>query len=178
MSSNLDLLLINVGGTKKKVYQDLSKDFSAIEPPFWAALTAGFIRNKGYNVKIIDANAENLTHKETARIVKEDNPKLTNIVVYGQHPSASTQLMTGVGELSNEIKKIEKQIENLEKELNSNNKKLIEASEQGDGSSITDLSKKNHQFESELEELYKNLDKLTSSHEEKSKEFEEKLEQL
>ncbi|MBT96561.1 B12-binding domain-containing radical SAM protein [Candidatus Pacearchaeota archaeon] len=107
MSSNLDLLLINVGGTKKKVYQDLSKDFSAIEPPFWAALTAGFIRNKGYNVKIIDANAENLTHKETARIVKEDNPKLTNIVVYGQHPSASTQLMTGVGELSNEIKKIE-----------------------------------------------------------------------
>jgi len=80
--------------------------------------------------------------------------------------------------LKNEIKKIEKQIENLEKELNSNNKKLIEASEQGDGSSITDLSKKNHQFESELEELYKNLDKLTSSHEEKSKEFEEKLEQL
>jgi radical SAM superfamily enzyme YgiQ (UPF0313 family) len=107
MSSNLDLLLINVGGTKKKVYQDLSKDFSAIEPPFWAALTAGFIRDKGYNVKIIDSNAENLTHEETAEIVKEHNPKLTNIVVYGQHPSASTQLMTSVGELCKEIKNTE-----------------------------------------------------------------------
>ncbi len=80
--------------------------------------------------------------------------------------------------LKNEIKKTEKRIENLEKELNSNNKKLIEASEQGDGSTISDLSKKNHQLESELEELYKNLDELTSSHEEKSKEFEEKLEEL
>tara|TARA_Y100000034_G_scaffold45936_1_gene56479 strand:- start:8938 stop:10407 length:1470 start_codon:yes stop_codon:yes gene_type:complete len=107
MVSNLDLLLINVGGTKKKVYQDLSKDFSSIETPFWAALTAGFIRKKGYNVKIIDSNAENLTHKETAKIVEENNPKLTNIVVYGQHPSASTQLMTGVGKLSSEIKNAE-----------------------------------------------------------------------
>ena len=80
--------------------------------------------------------------------------------------------------LKNEIKKTEKRIENLEKKLNSNNKKLIEASEQGDGNTITDLSKKNHQFESELEELYKNLDELTSSHEEKSKEFEKKLEEL
>ena len=78
----------------------------------------------------------------------------------------------------NEIKKTEKLIENLEKKLNGNNKKLIEASEQGDGSTISDLSKKNHQLESELEELYKNLDKLICSHEGKSKEFEEKLEEL
>ncbi len=78
----------------------------------------------------------------------------------------------------NEIKKTEKLIENLEKKLNGNNKKLIEASEQGDGSTISDLSKKNHQLESELEELYKNLDKLICSHEGKSKKFEEKLEEL
>jgi len=78
----------------------------------------------------------------------------------------------------NEIKKTEKLIENLEKKLNGNNKKLIEASEQGDGSTISDLSKKNHQLESELEELYENLDKLICSHEGKSKEFEEKLEEL
>ena len=78
----------------------------------------------------------------------------------------------------NEIKKTEKRIENLEKEVNSNNKKLIEGSEQGDGSTISDLSKKNHQLGSELEELYENLDKLTCSHEGKSKAFEEKLEEL
>jgi len=104
MSKQLDLLLVNVGGAKKKVYQDLSKDYSAIEPPFWAALTAGFIRNKGYEVRILDANAENITHSETADVIKEYNPRYVNIVVYGQQPSASTQLMTDVGNLCKIIK--------------------------------------------------------------------------
>ncbi len=104
---NLDLLLVNVGGTRKRVYQELSKDYSAIEPPFWAALTAGYIRKNGFNVKILDANAENLTHEETALRIKEMNPKLVSIVGYGQHPSASTQLMVGVRALCDEIKKLE-----------------------------------------------------------------------
>lgn len=104
MLNNLDLLLVNVGGTKKDIYQDLSKDFSAIETPFWAAITADYIRKKGFEVKILDANAENLYFKETAEIVKNYNPKLTNIVAYGQHPSASTSLMSGIGKLCKEIK--------------------------------------------------------------------------
>ncbi|KKQ73951.1 MAG: Radical SAM domain protein, partial [Candidatus Woesebacteria bacterium GW2011_GWB1_38_5b] len=61
--------------------------------PFWAAITAGFIRNKGFNVRILDANAENIDTLETAEKIKQENPKLVCIVVYGQHPSASTQLM-------------------------------------------------------------------------------------
>jgi radical SAM superfamily enzyme YgiQ (UPF0313 family) len=104
-----DILFVNVGNTRKKVYQELSKDYSAIEPPFFAALTAGFIRKKGFNVEIIDANAENLTHEETSQKIKEKNPRLVNIVVYGQHPSASTQLMTGVGELCKIIKSVDPQ---------------------------------------------------------------------
>ncbi len=56
MSGKLDLLIINIGGTSKKVYQDLSKEISAVEPPFWAALTAGFIRERGYSVEILEAN--------------------------------------------------------------------------------------------------------------------------
>jgi anaerobic magnesium-protoporphyrin IX monomethyl ester cyclase len=104
MENKLDILFVNVGGTKKRVYQELSKDYSAIEPPFWAALTAAFIRKKGFNVDILDANAENLTPEETAEEIKKRNPKLVDIVVYGQHPSASTQLMTGVRELCKKIK--------------------------------------------------------------------------
>ena len=100
----LDILFVNVGGTKKRVYQELSKDYSAIEPPFWAALTAAFIRKKGFNVDILDANAENLTLEETTEEIKKRNPLLIDIVVYGQHPSASTQLMTSVGELCRKIK--------------------------------------------------------------------------
>ncbi len=102
----LDVMFVNVGNTKKRIYQELNKDYSAIEPPFWAALTAGFIRKRGFQVSILDANAENLTHEETAQKIKEKNPRLVNIIVYGHHPSASTQLMTGVGELCKEIKRI------------------------------------------------------------------------
>ena len=103
----LDILLINVGGTKKRVYQELSKDYSAIETPFWAALTAGYLRKNNFSVKIIDANAENLTYNETAEKIKKLNPKIVNIVGYGQHPSASTQLMVSVRELCNAIKNLE-----------------------------------------------------------------------
>lgn len=101
----LDLLLVNAGGAKKRIYQELSEDYSAVEPPFWAALTAGFIRNKGYSVDVLDANAENLNVEESGRRIVDANPGLVNIVVYGQHPSASTQLMSSVGELCKEIKR-------------------------------------------------------------------------
>ncbi len=104
MAPKLDLLLVNVGGSKKKVYQDLSRDYSAIEPPFWAALTAGFARQRGYETKILDAYAENLSIEESIERVEDYNPRLVNIVVYGQQPAASTQLMGPVGELCKQIK--------------------------------------------------------------------------
>lgn len=104
MTKKLDLLLINVGGAKKKVYQELSKDYSAIEPPFWQALTAGFVRQRGFDPKILDANAENLSMEESVERVEDYDPQLVNIVVYGQQPAASTQLMGSVGELCRQIK--------------------------------------------------------------------------
>ena len=105
MVYNLDLLIINVGGTKKVVYQDLRKDFSAVEPPFWAALTAGFIRKNGYGVDILDANVENFDLNETVEETEKRNPRLTAIVVYGQQANTCTPLMTGIGKLCTEIKK-------------------------------------------------------------------------
>ena len=102
----MDLLFVNVGGFRKKVYQELSKDFSAIEPPFWAALSAGFIRNKGFEIDILDANAENLDIKETIERIEKINPELVNIVNYGQHPSASTQIMSIIEVLCKELKQV------------------------------------------------------------------------
>lgn len=104
MPEKIDLLLVNVGGTRKRVYQELSKDFSGIEPPSWAALTAGFIRKLGFNVKILDANAENLSAKEAAEFIVKQYPKLVGIPVYGQQANTSTPTMIGVRELCNEIK--------------------------------------------------------------------------
>jgi len=107
MVKKLDLLLVNVGGTRKKIYQDLSKDFSGMELPSWTTLTGGFIRGKGYKVDILDANVEGLTHTETAEAIKYMNPKLTGIVVYGQQANTSTPTMIGVKELCKEIKGLE-----------------------------------------------------------------------
>ncbi len=108
MSGDLDLLIVNVGDSRKKVYQDLSKDFSAIEPPFWAALTAGFIRERGYSVDILDANVEMIDNTQTAQIALERDPRLIAIIVYGQQANTCTPIMTSVGNLCKEIKKIDR----------------------------------------------------------------------
>lgn len=101
----MDLLLVNPIA-KKRVYQSLSESFSAVEPPFWAALTAGFIRSHGFSVGILDANALNLSVPKTAEMIAKKDPSFVNVVVYGQHPSASTQLMNSVGTLCHIIKRL------------------------------------------------------------------------
>src|SRR3989338_5724139 len=92
MSSNIDLLLVTPP-TRLEVYQELSNDLAAIEPPVWSGLIAELVRNKGYEVKILDAEADGLTHQQTAEAIVASNPILTVFVIYGQQPSASTQCM-------------------------------------------------------------------------------------
>jgi radical SAM superfamily enzyme YgiQ (UPF0313 family) len=105
--SKLDALLVNTGGTKKKVYQALSKDFSAIEPPFWAALTAGYLRKNGLKVDILEANEQNLTLDETAQEIISQNASFTVIVVYSQQANTCTPIMTAVGMLAGKIKALD-----------------------------------------------------------------------
>ena len=98
----LDLLLVHPS-TRKRVYQG-KESFAAKEPPYLAALTAGFVRSQGYDVRILDADAENLDVRETIDKINEYNPSLIQIVVHGQQPSASTQMMTSIGNLCGSIK--------------------------------------------------------------------------
>jgi len=104
----LDILIVNVGNIRKKVYQELSDNFSAIEPPFWAALTAGFIRKSGYSVEILDANAYNYSHKEATKIIEEKNPRFVAIIVFSQQANTCSPIMESVIELCDEIKKSNK----------------------------------------------------------------------
>lgn len=104
MPAKIDIVLINPGD-KKQVYQNLGQDYSAIEPPFWIAVIAAFLRNKNHKVVIIDANAENITPDETALRVKQLDPLLSAVIVYGSQPSASTQNMTIAGSICKAIKK-------------------------------------------------------------------------
>lgn len=103
MAERLDIVFINPGD-RKQVYQDLGKDLSAIEPPFWVAVMAAYLRNKGFNVAIIDSAAENITPEETASSVGALTPLLAAVIVYGSNPSASTPNMTVAGKICTAIR--------------------------------------------------------------------------
>ena len=92
--SKVDALLITPP-SRFEVYQDLSKDYAAIEPPVWSSLTANYLIKKGYSAQILDAEAENLSHNQTADRIISADPKLAIFMIYGQQPSASTQCMPG-----------------------------------------------------------------------------------
>lgn len=97
-----DILLVHPNASHK-IYQDLSKDFSAIEPPIWAAMIAEYLSIKGVSVDILDCEALKLGVDASAELIKSINPKIVAIVVYGQQPSASTQNMVGATLLMSRI---------------------------------------------------------------------------
>jgi len=111
--SNLDVLLITPP-SRLDVYQTLSNDYAAIEPPVWSMLIAKYLSRLNYNVEILDAEAENFTHEQTAESIADKNPKLAVFVIYGQQPSASTQCMPAGTKTCNKLKLItDGQIKNI-----------------------------------------------------------------
>ncbi len=92
MSKPLDVLLVTPP-SRVQVYQDLSRDLAAIEPPVWSGLIATFLRQHSCSVAILDAEAEGLNHQQTAERIAVIAPRLAVFVIYGQQPSASTQCM-------------------------------------------------------------------------------------
>ena len=99
----MDLLLI-APGNANGIYQDLSNSYAAIEPPTWALLLAQSVRSIGYEVAIMDINAERLTDEQAISRIKEINPRLLCFVVYGQNVNAGTVGMSGATHLSKIIK--------------------------------------------------------------------------
>ncbi len=99
----LDVVFINPGN-RSQIYQGLSTNLTAIEPPVWAGLMATFMRQHGYSVQIIDASADELTPAQVADRVAELGPTLVAVVVYGHQPSASTQVMPGASAVCMAIK--------------------------------------------------------------------------
>src|SRR5215469_5842509 len=99
----MDLLLINPG-EREQIYQDLGTELSAVEPPLWCRLIAGYITDRGYSVQILDSEAENLGPKKVAAAVAAIKPRLVGVIVFGHQPSASTQQMAGASLLCRAIK--------------------------------------------------------------------------
>jgi len=99
----MDVLFINPGNANG-IYQKLSNKYSAIEPPTWSLLLAESCRSVGYEVGILDVNAETLSHQEVVDRINELAPRLVCFVVYGQNVNAGTVNMAGATSLSTYMK--------------------------------------------------------------------------
>ncbi len=104
MTVRPDIILINPGG-RDKIYQELGHQLTAVEPPLWVRLIAGYQLDRGHAVEVIDSEAENLGVERVAEIIREKNPVLCGLIVFGHQPSASTQQMTAAGDLARALKK-------------------------------------------------------------------------
>lgn len=105
----LDLMVIHPGAAHgihqtSTVYGNLGSELVAVEPPLWSRLIAGYIRDKGYSVDIIDAEAERLTPEIVADSIVLAGTRLVCIAVYGHQPSASTQQMVDARKIAKAIK--------------------------------------------------------------------------
>lgn len=109
MSERPDLVLVNPGG-RERIYQQLGTELTAIEPPLWCRLIAGYALDRGKTVVIIDSEAEAMGPAAVATRIKELNPILVGMVVFGHQPSASTQQMVAAGETCAAIKALSSEI--------------------------------------------------------------------
>jgi len=100
----LDVLII-VPGDLVQVYQTLAKNH-AIEPPAKARFVAAYLIRRNCGVDIIDANVEGFTPEAVALKVKDMDPYLVVMPVYGFNPSSSTQTMPAARVLSSAIKDV------------------------------------------------------------------------
>ena len=71
--SSIDVCFL-IASSAKKSYQKLSETYAAIEPPTWALLLAQSCRSVGYEISIIDANAENLSNEQVLKRINTINP--------------------------------------------------------------------------------------------------------
>jgi anaerobic magnesium-protoporphyrin IX monomethyl ester cyclase len=103
VAKKIDILFVNPDSSVK-AYQGLAAVFSAIEPPTWALLLAESCRSKGYEVAILDCDAERLTIEQSLRRIEELKPRLIVFVIYGQNPNSGTTSMIGALSLAKALK--------------------------------------------------------------------------
>jgi len=102
-NSNFDAIFV-VPDSSAKAYQGLAEIYSAIEPPTWALLLAESCRKKGFEVGILDCDAERLLLADAIKRIENYKAKLLVFVLYGQNPNSGTTSMIGALALANAIK--------------------------------------------------------------------------
>ena len=98
-----DLVLIRPNG-KKEIYGTIPSGATASDPPYWLALMGGYMRDKGLQVKLIDAEGENLSPAQTTERLREYAPALVGVLTIGSNLTASTWKMDGASLLVSTIR--------------------------------------------------------------------------
>ena len=101
-----DVLFIHPGKQSAE-YQDLAREFTAVAPPVWTALLAHEVRSRGYAVSVHDVNVQGWDDALARELLSAYDPALVVLMVYGHHPSASTQTMPAAGGIARDIKRID-----------------------------------------------------------------------
>ena len=99
-----------VPSSAAKAYQDLSKVYSAIEPPTWALLLASAVRSQGYDPVILDFDANPMTDDQASEEIAETRAKVAVFTLYGQNPNSGTTMMIGASSLAKQLKASHPQI--------------------------------------------------------------------
>ena len=90
--SNIDALLITPR-SRMEVYQGISYDYAAIEPPVWSSLIANYLINKNYNAEILDAEADSITHDKTAQKNLSITPSVPKSGEHEDHIAPRTDVL-------------------------------------------------------------------------------------
>ena len=101
---SVDALFIHPGA-QDTLFGPLTQH-TAIEPPTTLRMTAGYVRDRGAKIAIIDMIADELTPEATAELAEHLDPRLVVIVASGHQPSASTQAMVGTRAAALAIKNV------------------------------------------------------------------------
>lgn len=98
-----DIVLVHPGA-QHGLYGPLGETLTALEPPTWCRMIAGWLRDRGYSFMIVDQEAERLSPDDVAR--RTAVADLVAIVVAGHQPSASSQQMVGASAVATAIRSI------------------------------------------------------------------------
>lgn len=98
MRERIDLLLVNPGNAEEQYGKEIKKHI-AIAQPLGPAMVAAYVRQYGFKVAMIDAQAENLGPEEVLKMIEDFyDPMVVGL-------SAFTTKMTAAGKIMRLIKK-------------------------------------------------------------------------
>jgi ATP-binding cassette subfamily F protein 3 len=89
-----------------------------------------------------------------------------------------TQRSDALGVLQAGIADMEQTITRLEAKIEQETRDLMEASHKGEGEIINQLSKSIHESKEKIDSLFNELEQLSTEHDQKAREFDEKLNAL